>query len=153
MDIKSKRKDSVQQQGESGRGLLVREDSSNQLHDILVAVYGTLKRGCGNNLLLHDSVFISEGKTKDNYPLVIGGSGLPFLAKTKGAGKKVEVEVYLVDERTLASLDMLEGHPRWYRREKIDVICTDGTVLTPWVYLAPSEYYKEGDETFESFLG
>mgnify|MGYP003113545514 FL=1 len=151
MDTKTKRNNSVQQQSEDARGPMVRESDSGKLHDILVAVYGTLKKGCGNNLLLHDSVFISEGKIKDNYPLVIGGSGLPFLANEKGVGKNVHVEVYLVDEQTLSRLDMLEGHPKWYKREKTDVICTDGTLLNPWVYFAPKEYYREGDKTLDSF--
>ena len=69
MDTKEKRDDSLQQYAEDGRRFLVRRNNSEELHDILVAVYGTLKRGYGNHMLLADSVFIGEGYTEDKYPL------------------------------------------------------------------------------------
>ena len=53
----------IQQQGEEGRGLLVRGSDSEELRDILIAVYGTLKRGYGNHHLLADAVFIEDATT------------------------------------------------------------------------------------------
>jgi gamma-glutamylcyclotransferase (GGCT)/AIG2-like uncharacterized protein YtfP len=43
-------------------------------------------------------------------------------------------EVYKVDENTLASIDMLEGHPRWYFRFPTEIVMKDGKVITAWAY-------------------
>jgi len=160
MDTQEKRDDSLQQYAEDGRRFLVRGNNSEELHDILVAVYGTLKRGYGNHMLLADSVFIGDGYTEDKYPLVVRGSGLPFLVDMKGTGKRVKVEVYLVDEPTLNRLDMLEGHPEWYKREKKPVLVTGldregfsyhNAILEPWVYMAPEDYYSESETLYEEY--
>jgi gamma-glutamylcyclotransferase (GGCT)/AIG2-like uncharacterized protein YtfP len=160
MDIKEKGSDSIQQYTEDGRGLLVREHYSEELRNFLVAVYGTLKRGYGNHALLHGADFIAEAYTEDKYPLVVHGSGLPFLVDKPGVGKNVKVEVYLVDKDTLEALDMLEGHPDWYERKQKNVLCTglsgDGfdyhnAILSPWIYMAPENYYTEAEVLYETY--
>ena len=65
MDTKKKRDDSLQQYAEEGRRFLVRENNSSELHNILVAVYGTLKRGYGNHMLLANSIYIADGYTEE----------------------------------------------------------------------------------------
>lgn len=109
--------------------------------DIAVAVYGTLKKGYGNNMLLEDSTFVGSGKTTEKFPLVIRTSGLPFLLYKKNEGYNVEVELYLVNKETLRRLDMLEGHPEWYRRREISVNINElDTPITAWVYFGPNQY-------------
>lgn len=104
----------------------------NVLEDNLVAVYGTLKKGYSNyNHYLTNSKHIGKGETKDKYPLVI--SGLPYLLEKKGQGHNVEVDVFKVSSTVLASLDRLEGHPRWYRRKQIE-INVKGKMLWCWIY-------------------
>lgn len=106
---------------------------TNVIETNLIAVYGTLKKGNGNyKHYLSDSTFVGHGKTKDKYPLLI--EGLPYLVNDKGFGHNVKVDVFRVSDGVLANLDRLEGHPNWYRRERIDIIVKDKT-YSCWVYL------------------
>lgn len=106
---------------------------ANVLQDNLVAVYGTLKKGFNNYYTyLTSSKHVGAGKTQDKYPLVV--DGLPYLLNQKGLGYNVKVDVFKVSDDTFKKLDMLEGHPRWYRREQIPVKLNNGKVLTCWIY-------------------
>ena len=104
----------------------------NVLEDNYVAVYGTLKRGYSNyNWHLSASTFVGSGKTKDKYPLVV--QGLPYLIEDKGIGHNVNVDVFKVTGSVFKKLDVLEGHPNWYRRKQIEIVIKDKAVLC-WVY-------------------
>jgi hypothetical protein len=110
-------------------------------NDIAVAVYGTLKGGYGNNFILEDATLVGKGKTADRYPLIIRQGGLPFLLYKLDRGYNVEVEVYLVNKKILRRLDILEGHPEWYRRREIPIVIEEiDTAIKAWVYFGPSEY-------------
>ena len=79
-----------------------------------VLVYGTLKKGYGNNYLLGTSPMIRDGSFAiPNHRLI--DSGLPFLVKSSKTSAFFG-EVYEVDDEVLASLDALELHPTWYKR-------------------------------------
>ena len=110
---------------------------SNVLERNIVAVYGTLKKGFSNYYAhLSKSRHIGKGTTKDKYPLVV--SGLPYLINNKGVGHNVEVDVFSVDNKTLERLDILEGHPKWYKREKVMISMQQGHHQIPcWVYFNP----------------
>ena len=101
----------------------------------IVFVYGTLKRGHGNHILLEKSEFLGPAETNDKY--VMYQAGIPFVSK---AFKETRIsgEVYRVDELELNHLDLLEGHPTWYKREEIYVkyINNKGEVKTTkaWLY-------------------
>lgn len=59
----------------------------------------------------------------------------------KNQGYNVEVELYLVDKKILRRLDILEGHPEWYRRREVSVTIDEiDTPITAWIYFGPSEY-------------
>ncbi len=108
-----------------------------------VSVYGTLRYGFGNHGLIKDSDFIGYGYTKNKMRLCI--DGLPYMIRGKHKdGEHVEVEVYSVDESTLANLDALEGHPTFYRRDKIniDLDRCDGSngVINSYVYMVDDSY-------------
>lgn len=92
---------------------------------IVVAVYGTLKRGFGNHRLLEKSAFLKESKLKGTmYSLG------PFPALSLHGNTDVHVEMYEIDEPTLQSLDRLEGHPSFYQRQKVHAGGLDAWVYT-----------------------
>lgn len=120
-------------------------------------VYGTLKRGFGNHDLLSESRFLGKAVTKDKYALY--ESGIPFVFKYQPVSR-IKGEVYEVSNDTLTNIDALEGHPYWYRREKVPVILEDGREMEAWIYfypvpegtLNPSGEYGHGKAHFNSFV-
>jgi|TARA_R110000787_G_scaffold87489_4_gene186399 gamma-glutamylcyclotransferase (GGCT)/AIG2-like uncharacterized protein YtfP len=80
-----------------------------------VFVYGTLKKGGGNDIFLQNSKYLGSGWTHDKYRLFTDGS-LPYVDKKES--NYIKGEVYDVDEWTFMSLDNLEGHPYFYQREE-----------------------------------
>lgn len=116
-----------------------------------VAVYGTLRRGMGNDRLLDDATFIGTDTLKDYGMVSLGG----FPAIDEREGSDAVVEVYLVDDKQLHRLDMLEGcdgndpcdNPdNFYSRQEVTL--SSGT--TAWVYFIPGilEDYQ-GDSVLE----
>lgn len=85
-----------------------------------VAVYGTLRRGFGNNRLLHDSDYLGTEELTGFEMYSLGA----FPAVKAGNGK-IEVEVYEIQDRTLQALDILEGYNgryspfNMYNRDKV----------------------------------
>ena len=107
-------------------------------------VYGTLKRGYGNNRLLQEAKFIGEAiSVEDNY--VMWGNGFPLLAiapeKHLDAGQ-VKGEIWEVPDdakQTIQNIDDLEGHPHWYERKERDFrMLQEGGGIIAWVYLQPT---------------
>ncbi|CAI5527003.1 unnamed protein product [Closterium sp. Naga37s-1] len=84
----------------------------------LAFVYGTLKKGFGNHWLMQklmadgDAVKIGTAQTLQNYPLVCGPFQVPFLLHLPGSGHRVQGEVYEVNSKAVAALDVLEGTDR-----------------------------------------
>jgi len=103
----------------------------NVLQDNLVATYGTLKRGEGNHHYVKTAKYIGRGVTAEKYPLVI--KGLPYVYKEPGVGHQVEVDVFKVSDSRLQRMDVLESHPRWYKREEVNIE-VNGKTLTCWLY-------------------
>ncbi len=105
----------------------------------LLAVYGTLKRGCGNHKYLSGSKFIGTGITLEKFVLVV--SVIPYCIPANLAGEngkyanQIHVEVYEVNEEKLEEIDELEGHPFWYKREKVKVKLENGGVVDAWFYI------------------
>ena len=100
-----------------------------------VFVYGTLKRGHGNNRLLHGAEFISEAISREEYGFY--KAGIPYVYKSPKDGDdpvRVIGELWDVDQPTLAALDRLEGHPTWYRREIIQVMNQYGKAEPAYIY-------------------
>lgn len=117
-------------------------------------VYGTLKRGFGNNRLLPPETFVGKATSVDE-KYVMWGRGFPFLAEGLPSGAehfpitndlaRVTGEIYAVPKNVLDRCDGLEGHPDWYRRFERRFILTElsqnetpfeiGEEVTAWVYL------------------
>jgi len=93
---------------------------------MFIAVYGTLKSGYGNSRLLQNCTLVGTGHIQGHR---LYQSGIPYVVKDDTSDYSIEVEVYKVPSTELDSIDSLEGHPRWYRREPTEVVLADGTVL------------------------
>lgn len=122
----------------------------NVLETNYVAVYGTLKKGYNNywRYLSGASSFVGSGATKYKYPLIV--QGLPYLINEKGVGHNVAVDVFRVTDKILAELDILEGHPNWYRRELVSIKVKNKPV-TAWVYFNIREI-AEGKQHHKSYI-
>lgn len=99
-----------------------------------VFVYGTLLRGEANHRLLATATFVGAAHTPPQFRMVSLGAFPGILA---GGRTAIAGEVYAVDAQTLAALDRLEGHPRFYRRTEIAL--EDGT--RAHAYVLPAEGY------------
>jgi gamma-glutamylcyclotransferase (GGCT)/AIG2-like uncharacterized protein YtfP len=114
------------------------ENNGNQTR---VFVYGTLKQGHGNYSALKDSEFLGRCVLEGEYTLLDLG-WYPGLVCTRSgeSNGRVYGEVYKVDESTLHTLDLIEGHPSFYERIK---------VKTPWkntwVYTLPEDYISDNE--------
>lgn len=106
---------------------------------IRVFVYGSLKNGKGNHRLLSGSKYLGRCYVEGRHRLLSLG-GFPGLVKSDDLEpQKVVGEVYQVNEETLQSLDWLEGHPRFYCREKVPT-----PFKNAWAYFLPAEYLNKG---------
>jgi gamma-glutamylcyclotransferase (GGCT)/AIG2-like uncharacterized protein YtfP len=78
-----------------------------------VFVYGSLLAGEGNHRVLRGARLLGPAKTPQEFSMFSLGS---FPGVVRGGETAIVGEVYEVDAATLAGLDQLEGHPRFYRR-------------------------------------
>jgi len=110
-------------------------------------VYGTLRKGLSNHHFISESECIGAGKTVEKFSLYLSQIGLPMVAKAPQL-YQIHGEIYEVSDAKLAQLDLLEGHPNWYKREQIDVEI-DGKIHTCWMYFivnAPSSKALENGD-------
>lgn len=101
----------------------------------LVAVYGSLMSNHHNHDLLEDAQFIAKGQGMFHATMCANGS-FPYLTVEEPDAKPF-VEVYEVDDQDLKSLDALEGHPDWYKRELRSFMLDNGEQTKAWVYIMP----------------
>lgn len=100
-----------------------------------VFVYGSLKKGYWNNVLIENSKFLGNGIIRGFDMLSFGA----FPAIIPNGDGIVHGEVYRVNDAELNSMDRLESNGSFYNRELITVEGVDG-VEEAWVYiLLPSE--------------
>ncbi len=117
-----------------------------------VFVYGTLRSGFGNHHYVAKSAFCGPAATRHpNY--VMTTNGIPFVceaAPDDPDAARIYGEIYEVDDETLAALDRLEGHPRWYRREIRKFVLWQPTsgraVWDAWIYLCDPDRMNRGTE-------
>jgi gamma-glutamylcyclotransferase (GGCT)/AIG2-like uncharacterized protein YtfP len=125
----------------------------NTTGKVRVFVYGSLKRGHPNNVVLKSctgaqciGVDYIEGK----FDLLDFGP-FPALAwddDVKG-DNKVYGEVWAGDEEMLAACDLLEGHPTFYKRQKV---WTKLNEVRAWVYVINNDWRDEADDIVTSGL-
>ena len=114
----------------------------------LVFVYGTLKKGYGNHGVMKEAggIKICDAVTKEKY--VMGGNGIPYVMKeAKGEKHPISGEVYKI--KNLAPLDELEGHPNFYKREKIEIVCENGVKKSAWLYFYTGNEIENREDWIE----
>lgn len=101
-----------------------------------VFVYGTLKRGFGNSVLLNEAEFVQEAVTEPKYTM----RNLGFFPGVQLEGNTpISGEIYKVTDKEMERLDRLEGYPSFYNRTQIGI---PGLEVTPWMYFLPKEGYQ-----------
>jgi gamma-glutamylaminecyclotransferase len=109
-----------------------------------VFVYGSLRRGLANHRLLAGAAFEGVCRTASGFRLYDLG---PFPAMVAAEHGRVLGELYTADDATLARLDRLENHPRWYCRTAIGL--ADGrrveTYLLPLGQVCDRPVIPSGD--------
>ena len=98
----------------------------------LVAVYGTLLEGERNAHWANGA--LSRRRASLVGVLYDTGYSFPAFVPEATAGR-VEAEVLEVDEEGLSRMDVLEGYPRLYRRDRVMATLEDGTRAEVWVYV------------------
>jgi gamma-glutamylaminecyclotransferase len=94
-----------------------------------IFTYGTLMSGEGNHRQLRGARMLAVHRTEPRYALVSLG---PYPALLAGGTTSVTGEVYEVDDDLLRALDLFEGAPSLYRRERVCLLggeSVDGYVL------------------------
>lgn len=79
------------------------------MDETLVGVYGTLRRGGHNHRLLAVDGARFVGADQIAGFTLYSNHAFPYALPSEGAHAGIVVEVYAVDQRVLASLDLLEG--------------------------------------------
>jgi gamma-glutamylaminecyclotransferase len=111
---------------------------------VRVFVYGTLKRGYGNNPIL-----LSSGGRYLHNGVLVGAriydlGYYPGVKLTQDEGERVKGELWEVPEKGMAHLDRLEGVPYLYHRSIVSIYSPemDSTTFPVVVY----EYTRPVDE-------
>ncbi len=108
------------------------QDTSNNYE--LIFVYGTLRNGCSNHRLIAHAECLGQGRSQRSFSLYLGD--FPYAVSQEATGP-IRGEVYRVNQDTRLQVDLLEGHPHWYCRQK-ETICLDsGELVQAWIYFFP----------------
>jgi len=114
-------------------------------------VYGTLKKGHGNHSLLRTARFIGEGVT-ENPDYVMYDGPFPYVA-FQYPGKRIQGEVYEVDDGTLNRLDDLEGVDYDHYIKCRVSINVNGKSEECYIYLASEKTKKQINELYLKVIG
>jgi gamma-glutamylaminecyclotransferase len=109
----------------------------------LMFVYGTLKQGSHNNIMLGKSKFLGRAVTKPKLNIKSVGIPIvmtPFSDAMRKTAKPIIGEVYKVSKKTINTVDILEGHPDLYKRFLIDVE-VENKILEAYIYLFQSDNF------------
>ena len=102
-----------------------------------IFVYGTLKRGFGNHRLLEDSTFVGKATVTGNFKM-ISLEAFPMVLEDDEE-RTIHGELYEIDEKILASLDMLEGYPYLYDRKFVSSVDGGGNQFEAYMYIGHSD--------------
>ncbi len=116
-----------------------------------VFVYGTLKQGFHNNRCLGDSKHLYDAVTVDRWAMIGRDLAFPYLIEKLDDGNYITGEVYQVNEKTVKSLDSLEGYPYHYNKKMIEIYDVVYNFQTAWVYYDPNQQYTD-DMLISNFI-
>ncbi len=127
------------------------------INKTLVCVYGTLRQGNGNHVLIARSKtaeFLGTGILTTPATMFTNG-GFPYLSFLEELNPTVcpTVEVYAVDDACLKSLDQLEGYPGWYDRKEVQVLVEETAsdrIVSALIYFQNRDFRKDGLAIIES---
>jgi gamma-glutamylaminecyclotransferase len=114
---------------------------------IRVLVYGTLKKGHSNHILLEEAgaQFIGYDSVTGDFTMYDMGAIPAVVDSEAGQPNKIRGELWAIDPEGLASLDLLEGHPNFYQRRKL---WTDVHGRRAWMYfMMIPDYLPKDPET------
>lgn len=110
---------------------------------IPVFVYGTLKYGYGNHILLKDSEYVDDAILEGyNMKYSHGVSGFPVIFKSTSDHISFG-EVYMVDDETLSNMDELESNGIMYNRKNVFVILSTGLKLKVQTYVGNANFWNK----------
>jgi gamma-glutamylcyclotransferase (GGCT)/AIG2-like uncharacterized protein YtfP len=96
-------------------------------------VYGTLKRGNGNNHFLDSASYLGHAVSEDCYAMA-ANYAFPMIWDSP-VGNPVRGEIYRINAKILESCDHLEGYPRLYNRNVREFVTDDGAKHEAWIYV------------------
>ena len=107
---------------------------------LLVFVYGTLKKGFSNHVVMESAggKLVAETTIPAKQFRMLDLGAFPALHKSK-SGPAIHGEVYECER--LAPLDRLEGYPSFYDRERVEL----ASGHTAWVYFMKDPYGREAE--------
>ena len=109
---------------------------------MVVAVYGSLKRGYGNYPTMEraNGKFITEAVSTFNVDM--DGRSFPYINLNKD-GYPMRVEIFEVED--IEPIDWLEGHPSFYKRELKEFKGEDNKTYEAWVYIL-QDYVEHNED-------
>jgi len=115
---------------------LVGNDKSHEL----VFVYGSLKNGFGNNVVLQrtNSVLIGSAVTEESIYSMISFGSFPGVYRANDQCEtpyRIQGELYAVNKKGMRNLDTLESNGSFYQREVTKIRIDDKTTVDAWMYL------------------
>lgn len=120
---------------------MTKDNSVDDIHSdgskILVAVYGTLKRTFHNHHLISQSEHWEFLGTDFTTGVLTHLSGYPGAVRARAG--KIRIEVFSIDAACLGRLDILEGHPTFFRRSIVETAYGKA-----WMYFVPANRYFSG---------
>jgi len=109
---------------------------------IRVFVYGTLKQDHGNHVLIQaaEGLFMGYDRVEGAYKMCDMG-GFPGVYHPGDATTRNTIygELWALEPEGLATLDMLEGHPNFYKREKL----WTANEKRAWMYMLSPRYISQ----------
>lgn len=99
------------------RGHFMREEK----FEAYLFVYGSLKKGFDNHIILKEANYISKAKTLDKFAMYKDGDrNYPYIVKNELIGQAIEGELYQIRRKDiLKKIDDFEDAPRYFKHENI----------------------------------
>lgn len=128
---------------------MAEETKRQESKNIPVFVYGSLKQGHSNSPFLDGAHYVGVDSLPGPYVMFDLGAFPAVSERPVGTLPNAEVrgELYYVDAEEFAALDILEGHPSFYKRERLKL----SSGIVAWVYLVPYEEYREITEVTDGW--
>lgn len=109
-------------------------------------VYGTLKKGYGNNRFMSSAKFLGKATSINRWQLIGEDAPFPYLlgiAPANKPGHYIVGEVYEVPPHAIPAIDALEGVPTHYRKASITVVLNGKTTVASTYVKAHITYHDE----------